>query len=100
MGASSIQMNSIPPRSSLTIRRNGGALHSLIRNDCHHYHSLVSGSELEQDLVERPSLSDFLTNMDQSMPRREKWGKLVRNLWRRIALQQNCCGHPGSIERG
>jgi len=43
----------------------------------------------------RPSLSDFLTNLDQPMPRREKLSKLVRNLWRRVALRQNCCGHPG-----
>jgi hypothetical protein len=40
-------------------------------------------------------LSNFLTNLDQPMPRREKWSKLVRNLWRRVALRQTCCGHPG-----
>ena len=40
-------------------------------------------------------LSNFLTNLDQPMPRREKLSKLVRNLWRRVALRQTCCGHPG-----
>jgi hypothetical protein len=43
----------------------------------------------------RPSAKDFLTNMNQPMPPREKWGKLASNLWRRIALRQDCCGHPG-----
>ncbi|HUT18830.1 MAG TPA: hypothetical protein VM366_06685 [Anaerolineae bacterium] len=43
----------------------------------------------------RPSISDFLTNMDQPMPLGEKLTKLFRNLWRRIALGQTCCGHPG-----
>lgn len=43
----------------------------------------------------RPSLGDFLTNLDQSMPLGEKLWKLVRNLWLRVALRQNCCGHPG-----
>lgn len=45
--------------------------------------------------MSRPSISDFLTNMDQPMPFREKYTKLFRNLWRRIALRQNCCGHEG-----
>ena len=40
-------------------------------------------------------VSNFLTNLDQPMPRREKLSKLVRNLWRRVALRQACCGHPG-----
>jgi hypothetical protein len=40
-------------------------------------------------------VSNFLTNLDQPMPRRDKLAKLVRNLWRRIALRQTCCGHPG-----
>lgn len=43
----------------------------------------------------RPSLSDFLTNLDQPMPLHQKLSKLVRNLWRRVILAQNCCGHPG-----
>jgi hypothetical protein len=43
----------------------------------------------------RPSLSNFLTNMNQPMPWQEKWGKLARNLWRRVILRQNCCGHEG-----
>jgi hypothetical protein len=37
----------------------------------------------------------FLTNMDQPMPPGIKWRTLVRNLWRRIARGQPCCGHPG-----
>ncbi len=45
--------------------------------------------------MRRPSVSDFLTNLNQAMPWPEKIGKLVRNLWRRVALRQNCCGHPG-----
>jgi hypothetical protein len=44
---------------------------------------------------ERPSIRDFLTNMDQPMPAGEKLRKLARNLWRRVALRQTCCGHPG-----
>ena len=43
----------------------------------------------------RPSVSDFLTNMKQPMPWHEKYGKLSRNLWRRVVLRQNCCGHDG-----
>ncbi len=43
----------------------------------------------------RPSASDFLTNLDQPMPLGEKLTKLVRNLWRRVALRQDCCGHLG-----
>jgi hypothetical protein len=43
----------------------------------------------------RPSLSDFLTNMDQAMPWPEKLAKLGRNLWRRVLLRQPCCGHDG-----
>lgn len=46
-------------------------------------------------MSERPSLGDFLTNLDQSLPLGEKMGKLVRNLWRRVALQQDCCGNHG-----
>ena len=42
-----------------------------------------------------PSIRDFLTNLDQPMPLGEKAIKLVRNLWRRVALRQGCCGHPG-----
>ena len=44
---------------------------------------------------ERPSIRDFLTNLDQPMPLGEKLSKLTRNLWRRVVLGQNCCGHPG-----
>jgi hypothetical protein len=43
----------------------------------------------------RPSIRNFLTNLDQPMPLGEKLSKLVRNLWRRVALGQPCCGHPG-----
>ncbi len=60
------------------------------------------GSEPRQGQHERgdwmktgPSVRDFVTNMDQPMPLGEKLTKLVRNLWRRVALGQNCCGHPG-----
>ena len=42
-----------------------------------------------------PSIRDFLTNLDQPMPLSEKLSRLTRNLWRRVALRQNCCGHPG-----
>ncbi len=43
----------------------------------------------------RPSIGEFLTNLDKPMPKGEKFGKLAVNLWRRVALRQNCCGHPG-----
>ena len=43
----------------------------------------------------RPSIGDFLTNLDQPMPLREKLVKLTRNLWRRVALRQPCCGNLG-----
>lgn len=46
-------------------------------------------------MTRRPSIGDFLTNLDQPMPLGEKLVKLVRNLWRRVALRQTCCGHPG-----
>ena len=45
--------------------------------------------------VGRPSFSDFLTNMSQPMPLPEKLAKLSRNLWRRVLLRQDCCGHDG-----
>jgi hypothetical protein len=45
--------------------------------------------------MSRPSISDFLTNMNQPMPLTEKLSKLSRNLWRRVVLRQNCCGHEG-----
>jgi hypothetical protein len=43
----------------------------------------------------RPSINDFLTNLDQPMPLPEKLAKLTRNLWRRAVLRQTCCGHHG-----
>ena len=46
-------------------------------------------------MASRPSLGDFLTNLDQPMVLRDKLCKLIRNLWRRVALSQDCCGHPG-----
>ena len=46
-------------------------------------------------MAKRPSLRDFLTNLDQPMPLHEKLAKLTRNLWLRVALRQNCCGHDG-----
>ncbi len=45
--------------------------------------------------MSRPSISDFLTNLDQPMPLPEKLYKLTRNLFRRVILVQNCCGHDG-----
>jgi len=45
--------------------------------------------------MSRPSISDFLTNMNQPMPLTEKLSKLSCNLWRRVVLRQNCCGHEG-----
>lgn len=45
--------------------------------------------------MSRPLLSDFLTNLNQPMPWPEKLAKLTRNLWRRVLLRQNCCGHLG-----
>ena len=46
-------------------------------------------------MTKRPSLGDFLTNLDQPMPFHEKLGKLTRNLWRRVVLRQSCCGNYG-----
>ena len=46
-------------------------------------------------MAKRPSLRDFLTNLDQPMPLHEKLGKLTRNPWLRIVLRQTCCGHDG-----
>jgi hypothetical protein len=45
--------------------------------------------------MSRPTPSDFLTNLNQPMPTSVKLGKLTRNLWRRIALRQDCCDHEG-----
>jgi predicted secreted protein len=42
-----------------------------------------------------PALGDFLTNLDQPMPFHEKLVRLARNLWRRVALRQSCCGNYG-----
>jgi len=45
--------------------------------------------------VAKQSFRTFLTNLDQPMPLPEKLFKLTRNLWRRVILQQDCCGHDG-----
>jgi hypothetical protein len=45
--------------------------------------------------MSRPSPSDFLTNMRQPLPWPDKLAKLSGNLWRRVVLRQNCCGHEG-----
>lgn len=42
-----------------------------------------------------PSLRAYLTNLSQPMPFPTKMRLLVRNLWIRVALRQNCCGHDG-----
>jgi hypothetical protein len=49
----------------------------------------------EYAMARRPSISDFLTNLEQPMPLGEKLTKLTRNLWRRVVLRQNCCGNHG-----
>jgi hypothetical protein len=46
-------------------------------------------------MTRRPSISDFLTNLEQPMPLSEKLTKLTRNLWRWVVLRQNCCGNHG-----
>ena len=46
-------------------------------------------------MARRPTISDFLTNLDQPMPLPEKLRKLTRNLWRRVVLRQTCCGNVG-----
>jgi hypothetical protein len=45
--------------------------------------------------MRRPSISEFFTNMNQPMPRGQKWRKLTYNLWQRVAKRQNCCGNHG-----
>jgi len=46
-------------------------------------------------MSQKPSISSFLTNMNQPMPLPEKLSKLMHNFWRRAVLRQTCCGHPG-----
>jgi hypothetical protein len=43
----------------------------------------------------KKSARAFLTNLEQPMPLHEKMYKLTRNLWRRVLLRQDCCGHHG-----
>ena len=49
------------------------------------------------------TLSNFLTNLDQPLPRGEKFSTHTRNLWCRVggAMRLNyCCGHedPRAVE--
>jgi len=53
------------------------------------------GKDGGEAMAGRPSVSDFLTNLDQPMRLSRKLSKLVRNLWRRVALGRGCCGNPG-----
>lgn len=46
-------------------------------------------------MARRGSIREFLTNLDQPMPLPVKVYKLSRNLFRRVVLLQNCCGHEG-----
>jgi hypothetical protein len=46
-------------------------------------------------MTKRPSVSDFLTNLEQPMPLGEKLTKFTCNLWRRVVLRQSCCGNHG-----
>jgi hypothetical protein len=46
-------------------------------------------------MSKRPSINDFLSNLEEPMPLGEKLAKLTRNLWRRVVLRQNCCGNHG-----
>ncbi len=48
-----------------------------------------------KQMARRTVFRQFLTNLDQPMPWAEKVRKLTGNLWRRVALRQTCCGHPG-----
>jgi hypothetical protein len=43
----------------------------------------------------RTTIGNFITNMDAPMPWPRKLSLLARNLWRRVALRQTCCGHAG-----
>jgi hypothetical protein len=64
-----------------------------------HELSLPTDGELYAEsrwiMRKRPSINDFLSNLDQPMPLPEKLAKLTRNLWRRVVLRQTCCGHHG-----
>ena len=51
-------------------------------------------------MARREVFRQFLTNLDQPMPLPEKLRKLTSNLWRRVALRQTCCRHPGSPFQG
>jgi hypothetical protein len=44
----------------------------------------------------RPSLEAVVRNWRNSdAPLWDKIGMTARNLWRRVALRQTCCGHHG-----
>ncbi len=43
----------------------------------------------------RPSIGDFITNMQVPLPWPTKLRMLFGNLWLRIVKRQNCCGHEG-----
>ena len=58
------------------------------------YNGTKSAGEKKQ-MARRAVFRQFLTNLDQPMPLPEKVRKLTTNLWRRVALCQTCCGHPG-----
>ena len=58
------------------------------------YNGTKSAGEKKQ-MARRAVFRQFLTNLDQPMPLSEKVRKLTGNLWRRVALRQTCCGHPG-----
>lgn len=45
--------------------------------------------------MSRPSIVDLFTNLQAAMPLPEKLARLCRNMWRRVVLRQNCCGHEG-----
>lgn len=42
-----------------------------------------------------PSLSDYLTNLNQPMPLKKKLTRLTVNLARRAVHRQGCCGNHG-----
>ncbi len=43
----------------------------------------------------RGTLDEALTNLQAPPPLPRKVWVIARNLWRRVILRQNCCGHPG-----
>ena len=43
----------------------------------------------------RIGLRNAFTNWDQPLPFRTKVRLTARNLWTRVRLRSNCCGHDG-----